>query len=87
MEIAKSMFQLKNKSSSNHNHIFHLTAQTHTHMTKLSSKSNYFIPRKRTEYGKKSFSYIGPKVWLTVSEEIKASAFNQCKKFKNAFYC
>ena len=61
MEIAKSMFELKNKSSLNQNHILHLTAQTHTHMTRLSSKSNYFIPRKRTEYGKKSFSYIGPK--------------------------
>ena len=80
MEIAKSMFQLKNKSSSNHNHIFHLTAQTDTHVTRVSSKSNYFTPRKRMECGEKSFSYIGPKVWLTVRNEIKAYSFILPKK-------
>ena len=75
METAKSMFQLKNKSSSNHIHIFYLTAKTHTHMTRLSSKSNYFIPRKRTEYGKKIIFLHSTKS-LTVPNEIKASSFN-----------
>ena len=88
LEIAKSMFQLKNISSSHHNHIFYLTAQTHIYMTRLSSKSNYFIPRKRAEYGKKSFSYVGPNVWQTVPDEIRVSSFNQFKrKIKSALFC
>ena len=78
LEIAKYMFQQKNKSDSFHN--FNLTTHIHKHNTRLSSKHNYFISRKRTEKGKKSFSYAGCKIWEDVPEELKHCSFNQFKK-------
>jgi len=50
------------------NEIFHSAdsipsiVNTHNHNTRLASKSNYYIPRKRTDRGKKSFSYIDPQI-------------------------
>ena len=37
-------------------------------------------PRKRTELGKKTFSYIGPKIWQEVPFELKSLSYNQFKK-------
>ena len=37
----------------------------------------YFIPRKRTDFGKKSFSFVGPKVWQIVPNELKLLTFSQ----------
>ena len=37
--------------------------ETHHYNTRHSSKQNYFLPRKRTEAGKKSYSFIGSKIW------------------------
>jgi len=53
---------------------------THNHNTRLASKSNYYIPRKRTDIGKKSFSYIGPQIWQEVPLEIKSLSFQSFKK-------
>ena len=55
------MFQIKNKMTLPDNQIFCLATQMHKHHTRLSSKNNYFIPQKRTDLGKKSFSFVGPK--------------------------
>ena len=62
LEIAKNMFQIKKKMTLHDNQIFCLATQMHKHHTQLSSKNNYlyFIPRKRTDFGKKSFSFVGP---------------------------
>ena len=60
LEIAKYMFHQKNKPDSFHN--LHPTTLIHNHNTRLSSKHNYFIPRKRTENGKKSLSLVGCKI-------------------------
>ena len=57
--------------------------QKHHYKTKLSAKQNYFQPRKRTELGKKTFSYIGPKIWQEVPFQLKSLSYNQFKmKFK-----
>ena len=37
--------------------------QKHHYKTRLATKQNYFQPKKRTELGKKTFSYIGTKIW------------------------
>ena len=37
--------------------------KTHKYNTLHSFNQNYFLPQKRTELGKKSFSYIGPYIW------------------------
>ena len=49
-----------------------LNAQIHSHKTLHATHLTYFVPRKRTELGKKSFRYYGPKMWQDVPYEIKA---------------
>ena len=46
---------------------------------KLLPFSHYFIPRKRTDFGKKLFSFVGPKVWQIVPNELKLLPFSQFK--------
>ena len=60
--------------------ILRLATHMHKHHTRFSSKSNYFIPQKRTELGKKSFPFKGPRAWQIVPEELKLLTFNQFKK-------
>ena len=45
--------------------------ETHPYNTLHSSKQNYFLPRKRTEAGKKSISFIGSKIWGGIPTQIK----------------
>ena len=62
------------------NQTFHLASHIHKHHTRLSSGGSYFIPPKRTEFGKKSFSFVDPKVWQIVPDDFKLLTFNQFKK-------
>ena len=55
--------------------------QKHQYKTR-QAKQNYFQPRKRTELGKKTFSYVGPKIWQEVPFELKSLS---CNKFKKKF--
>ena len=74
------MFQIENKMTLHGSQIFCLATQMHKHHTRLSSKNTYFIPRKRTDFGKKSFSFVGPKVWQIVPNELKLLNFSQFKR-------
>ena len=77
------MFQIKNKMTLHDNQIFCRVTQMYKRHTRLSSKNNYFIPRKRTDFGKKSFSFVGPKVWQIVPNEPKLLTFSQFKRKLN----
>ena len=55
LETAKNTFQIKSEMTLHDNQIFCLATQMHKHHTRLSSKNNYFIPRKRTDFGKIHF--------------------------------
>ena len=80
LEIAKYMFQINHTMTLLGNQTFRLASHIHKHHTSLSSKGSYFIPRKRTEFGKTSFSFVGPKVWQIVFDDFKLLTFNQFKK-------
>ena len=80
LEIAKYTFQINHTMTSQDNQTFRLASHIHKHHTRLSSKDSYFIPRKRTEFDKKSFLFVGPKVWQIVPDDFKLLTFNQFKK-------
>ena len=62
--------------------------QKHHYKTRLAAQQNYFQPKNRTELGKKTFSYIGPKIWQEVPFELKSLSYNQFKKkFKLFLTC
>ena len=55
-------------------------AQKYYYKKRLAWKQNHFQPRKRTELNKKTFSYIGPKIWQKVLFELKLLSYNEFKK-------
>ena len=61
-EIAKTMFCFNKSSAKNEYQTIISITQKHHYKTRLAAKQNYFQSRKRTELGKKTFSYIGPKI-------------------------
>ena len=72
--LAKSQFQT----------VISIT-QKHHYKIRLAAKQNCFQPRKRIELGKKTFSYIGPKIWQEVPFELKSLSYNQFKKIFKFF--
>ena len=46
-------------------------SECHTYLTRLSKSQNCFVPSVRTNLGKYSFQYIGPKLWQNVPFEFK----------------
>ena len=80
LEISKTMFCFNKSSAKNESQAFISITQKHHYETRLAAKENYFQPRKRTELGKKTSSYIGPKIWQEVPFELKSLSYNQFKK-------
>ena len=83
-EIAKTMFMLYKNLNPNINQNLVLSKNTHSYNsnTRHSANSNYFLIRKRTEMGKKSFSFIGPKIWQSVQELISYTLHSFKRKLK-----
>ena len=80
------MHKLVNDNSNNNNsHTFNSynLSNQHTHNTRLSANSNYYLRRPRTNLGLRSFDYAGPKLWQSVPTEIKNVKFSLFKhKYK-----
>ena len=88
LEMAKTMFCFNKNSTKNESQTIVSITQKHHYKTRLAAQQNYFQPRKRTELGKKTFSYIGPKIWQEVPFELKSLSYNQFKKkFKLFLTC
>ena len=86
--MAKTMFCFNKNSAKNEYQTIVSITQTHRYKTRLAAQQNYFQSRKRTELDKKTFSYIGPKIWQEVPFELKSLFYNQFKKkFKLFLTC
>ena len=83
LEIAKTMFCFNKSYGKNEFQTIISITQKQRYKTRLAAKQNYFQPRKRTELGKKTFSYIGPKIWQEVPFELKS--LSQFKKIFKLF--
>ena len=73
LEMAKIMFHYNQKlniETTKHSQITTIK-QLHHHNTRLSTRNNYFLPHKRTETGKQSLTFIGPKVWQEIPAHLK----------------
>ena len=74
------MFCFNKSSAKNEPQTIISITQKHHYKTILAAKQNYFQPRKITELGKKTFSYIGPKIWQEVAFKLKSLFYYQFKK-------
>ena len=84
--MAKTMFCFNKSSAKNESQTIISITQKHHYKTRLAAQQNYFQPRKRIELGKKTFSYIGPKIWQEVPFELKSLSYNQFKKKFKLFF-
>ena len=48
--------------------MFTLTNRKHHYRTRLASKSSYYLPKIRTNYGKFSIRFQGPQTWNCIDE-------------------
>ena len=51
--------------------------------TRFLSSDNFFVPKPNTELHKSSFSFSGPKVWISLPNGIKTS--KTVFEFKNSY--
>ena len=54
--------------------------QMHHHCTRHSEMSNFFIPKVRTNLGKTTISFAGPRMWTEVPKELKTLTKYKFKK-------
>ena len=62
------------------NNLFHTISSVHHYKTRLASRSSYYIPSIRTNYGKFNLQFTGPTIWNSLDEHIKTLPL---KSFKN----
>ena len=84
LEIARILFCFNKSSAKNESQTIISITQKHHYKTRLAAKQNYFQPKKRTELGKKIYSYIEPKIWQEVPFELKSLSYQFEKKFKQS---
>ena len=54
------------------------------YQTRLASLQKYYLPRMKAYLSQLSLSYIGPKMWSNITENLKASSpYSFGKKYKN----
>ena len=48
--------------------------------TRHSGNKNYLLPAVRTNFGKRAFQFMGPKIWQEVPIEFKSLPFSSFRK-------
>ena len=84
--ISSFIFECQNKTSPIYfSDFFSSVSSIHSNNTRSASQGNLFLIRKNTlQYGLRSMSYIGVKIWNTISSDIKntSSVKSFRKKYK-----
>ena len=81
LQVGKLMYKVNSNLTVGENRLTDLN-NMHNYNTRLSAKSNFYVRRPRTNLGKISFSYTGPKVWQSIPQSFKSLDF---VSFKNKF--
>ena len=50
-----------------------LVSSQHNYNTRHSANKNYLLPTVRTNFGKRAFEFMGPKIWQEVPSEFKSA--------------
>ena len=55
----------------------------HKHDTRLKTRQKYYLPRMTTSLGQRSLTYLGPKIWSEIPNELKSlSVYGFRKQYK-----
>jgi len=72
--VGKSMHSCHNKLLPNHfDEYFVPLSSIHYHSTRLAASENVFLPRVNSSSGNCSLTFVGPKVWSSILDDIKLS--------------
>jgi len=82
------MHSYHNKLLPNHFYEYFIPISSiHSHSTRLATSNNLFLPRVNSSSGKCSLTFVGPKVWSSIPNDIKSStAFTFQWKLKKHLY-
>ena len=75
-QVGKMMHKANRETQVGEHHMIQVN-HIHSHNTRLSSKSNYYLNHNRTTLGHNSFSFKGPKLWQSVPENLKEQSKNE----------
>jgi len=74
LSVGKFMHSYHNKMLPNHfDEYFIPISSIHSHSTRLATSNNLFLPRVNSSSGKCSLTFVGPKVWSSIPNDIKSS--------------
>ena len=81
LEIAKFMYLYHhNKLPELFSPYFNVTKSIHPHVTRSTTRKNYFVPHVNSNSAKKSLLFIGAKIWNGLRFEWKEYSYNKFKK-------
>ena len=63
LEITKLMHRVKKHVDKYQFFCFKPVSSQHNYNTRLSANENYLLPAVRTNFGKRAFQFMGPKLW------------------------
>ena len=68
------------------NEFFSLVKHRHQYNTRLATKTTYYLPLIRTNFGMHNIRFYGPKFWNSIDKELKSfSTFSIKSKLKLRF--
>ena len=62
------------------NNFFKSLNKAHPYNTRLASRSSYYLPKVRTNFGKFNIRFNGVKIWNSIEENLKSKSRTQFKK-------
>ena len=79
LRLATIMYKINNGTWSSNLKLQKLDL-IHSYKTRLATKQNYSLPQVKTNIGRNSFVYRGPKIWSEISTDVKKLPLTQFKK-------
>ena len=81
------MYQFEaGKVPSNFDSFFIKTSSMHNVRTRFATRSSFYLPKIRTNYGKFNIRYNGPKLWNELDENFKSLSSNTFKKKLTSYF-
>ena len=81
------MYQFEaGKVPSNFDSFFIKTSSMHNVRTRFATRSSFYLPKIRTNYGKFNIRYNGPKLWNELDENFKSLSSNTFKKELTSYF-
>ena len=80
------MYKVQNNLAPDYLNVFKRIHNVHSRNTRSAAREDLYIPKHRTEFFKKSFTYSGVKIWNSLPLDLKSSPSLQAFKSKCKYH-